>query len=120
MHRRRLSYYEDCQDDKDDLSINQQTSSASSTASLNNKTEMVTTAMNDLPPPSPSPNLLWATKQQQVSETAYVPRTLHGFSHRYRILPAFPTSFYNDQPTLLLPNVPSMFFYFYKHFFKVD
>jgi len=113
MHRRRLSYYEDCQDENDDLSINKQTSSASSTASLNNKTEMVTTAMNELPSPSPSPTLLWATKQhqQQVSETAYVPRTLHGFSHRYRILPAFPTSFYNDQPTLLLPNVPSMFLF---------
>jgi len=61
MQRRRLSYYEDCQDENDDLSNNKQTSSASSIASLNNKTEMVTTAMNELPSPSPSPTLLWPT-----------------------------------------------------------
>ncbi len=41
---------------------------------------------------------------------SYVPRTLQLNSPRYSILPAFPTSFYNDQsPALLLANVSSMF-----------
>lgn len=42
----------------------------------------------------------------QASGPAYVPRTLFGGSRRYRILPAFPTSFYHEQPILLLSSVP--------------
>ena len=48
-----------------------------------------------------------AAKQQQVIVPNYVPVTLRGPSYRYRILPACPTSIYDDQPPLLLPNVPS-------------
>lgn len=39
----------------------------------------------------------------------YIPRTLSANSRRSSILPAFPTSFYDEQPTLLLANVPRMF-----------
>ena len=39
----------------------------------------------------------------------YVPRTLSANSRRYSILPAFPTSFYDEQSALLLANVPRMF-----------
>lgn len=55
---------------------------------------------------SPSPSLLLMTPP-------YIPRTLHGPSDRYRILPACPTSIYNNQPPLLLPNVPSVYTYIY-------
>ena len=39
----------------------------------------------------------------------YIPRTLQQFSRRYSILSAFPTSFYNLQPSLLMANVPGIF-----------
>ena len=44
--------------------------------------------------------------EQAQAIVAFVPRTLPLDSRRYRILPAFPGSFYNEQPTLLLANVP--------------
>ena len=44
--------------------------------------------------------------QEQQTMPSYIPSTLQQDSRRYSILPAFPTSFYNDQPPLLLANVP--------------
>lgn len=46
----------------------------------------------------------------QVTWSTYVPSTLQLNSARYSILPAFPTSIYDDQsPPLLLANVPCKF-----------
>jgi hypothetical protein len=61
---------------------------------------------------SPEPTLLSSIQQQQQQQPSppYVPTTLRQNSQRYSILPAFPTSIYNDQPTLLLANVPSMYY----------
>ncbi|CAF1524614.1 unnamed protein product, partial [Adineta ricciae] len=42
----------------------------------------------------------------QLAAPSYVPVTLRGPSYRYRILPACPSSLHDDQPPLLLPNVP--------------
>ncbi|CAF1297606.1 unnamed protein product [Adineta steineri] len=65
----------------------------------------VSTEMDQLTYESPTPHLL-STTQQQVKRPTYISRTLHGNNRRYRILPAFPTSFFNDKPLLLLSNVP--------------
>lgn len=56
-----------------------------------------------LVPPEPAS---WPTVEQPYAFVAFVPRTLPLDSRRYSILPAFPSSFYNDRPTLLLANVP--------------
>ena len=53
------------------------------------------------PPPSPPP--------PQANKLPYQPRTLSEGSRRYSILPAFPTSYHENQTTLLLANAPSMF-----------
>ena len=54
------------------------------------------------PPPSPPP-------PPQADKLPYQPRTLSEGNRRYSILPAFPTSYHENQTTLLLANVPSMF-----------
>ena len=54
-------------------------------------------------PPEPAS---WPTVEQPHAAVAFVPRTLPLESRRYSILPAFPSSFYNDCPPLLLANVP--------------
>jgi hypothetical protein len=54
-------------------------------------------------PPGPAS---WPAVEQAQAMLAFVPRTLSPDSRRYRILPAFPGSLYNEQPTLLLANVP--------------
>jgi hypothetical protein len=59
-----------------------------------------------LPPPIIIPEQI---RQQQQIIPSYVPRTLQPFGRRYMILPAFPTSFYDLQPPLLLANVPGIF-----------
>lgn len=48
----------------------------------------------------------WPTVEQPYALVAFVPRTLSRDSRRYSILPAFPSSFHNDCPPLLLANVP--------------
>ena len=70
-------------------------------ASTNINTTAVQTQPDEqpsLPPPSSS------IQEQQQIMAPYIPRTLHHDSRRYSILPAFPTSFYNDRPPLLLAN----------------
>jgi len=67
------------------------------------RTTTVSTLPGDLPPP-PTTTL----SSSSLIMASYVPHTLQKNSQRYSILPAFPTSFYNDRPTLLLANVPSM------------
>ena len=52
-------------------------------------------------------SILVLPKEQYQIIAPYIPRTLQVNSRRYSILPAFPTSIYNNQPTLLLANVPS-------------
>lgn len=67
-------------------------------------TNIISTQPDDIPallPPSFS-------VQQQLTTAWYMPPSLHEHSRRYSILPAFPTSFYNNHPPLLLANVPSM------------
>ena len=49
---------------------------------------------------------LSSSSVQASVTTPYMPRTLQQHSQRYSILPAFPTSFYDHQPPLLLANVP--------------
>lgn len=51
-----------------------------------------------------------SSQQEQQLEIGppYVPYTLQRDIRRNSILPAFPSSFYNAQPALLLANVPSM------------
>jgi hypothetical protein len=61
------------------------------------------------PPPSYSGSVQQEQEQkQQKTMIPYVPHTLQPNNRRYDILPAFPSSFYNDRPPLLLANVPSM------------
>ena len=67
------------------------------------------------PPPQPPPVVLCEAKNWPT----YVPCTLRSNNRRrrYSILPAFPTSMYDKQPPLLLPNVPCMFASFLCHCF---
>jgi hypothetical protein len=51
---------------------------------------------------------IWSTEQLQQTILPYIPRTLQQDSRRYWILPAFPTTFINNQPSLLPSNVPGM------------
>lgn len=56
------------------------------------------------------PKLIDLTINEYPLRAPYVPRTIQANdTRRYSILPAFPTTFYNDQPSLLLANVPGMF-----------
>jgi hypothetical protein len=55
-------------------------------------------------PPGPT---VWPAPETSGVFVAFVPRTLQPDSRRHSILPAFPTSFYNDRPPLLLANVSS-------------
>ncbi|CAF1164515.1 unnamed protein product [Adineta ricciae] len=47
-----------------------------------------------------------SSRYLRLTTAPYVSTTLRGPTDRYRILPAYPTSIFNDQPSLLLPNVP--------------
>ena len=72
--------------------------------STNINTAAVIQTQSDEQPSLPPPSSFIQQLQQRMAP--YVPRTLPHDSRRHSILPAFPTSFYDDRPPLLLANVP--------------
>ena len=115
--RDRRHLWDDSSDDDDDENIEviDLSRSPELTIASGASNHVVSTRSNDqrwlLPAQPMSPAVAVTTTTSSVRQPAtapYVPCTLRENSRRYSILPAFPASFGDNYPPLLLTNVPGM------------
>lgn len=114
-HDRRHLWDESSDDDDENIEVIDLSRSPELTIARGASNHVMSTRSNDqrwlLPAQPMSPAVAVTTTTSSVRQPAtvpYVPCTLRENSRRYSILPAFPASFGDNYPPLLLTNVPGI------------